>query len=83
MRSTVDIYDVLDEALRERARRLGVSYKEVINQVLAAGLQQLDQVQEPARPYRVKAKACGFRPGIDTNHLNRLVDETEDEEYRP
>lgn len=76
MRTTVEVHDPLDRELRRKARQLGISYKEALNRALAAGLQALD---EPAPPYRVKAKACGLKPGIDWLHLNRLADELEDE----
>ena len=79
MRSTVDIHDSLDRKLRERARELGITYKEALNRVVASGLYALDE--RPTRaPYRVNARGCGFRAGVDVMHLNRLADEIEDEE---
>ncbi len=80
MRSTVDILDVLDEALRKRAKERKISYKEIVNQVLAAGLRCLESSAHSNTPYKVQAKECGFRTGVDITHLNRLIDEVEDEE---
>ena len=78
MRSTVDIRDSLDQILRKRAKELGISYKEALNRAVASGLDALQET--PAgEPYRVVAKACGFREGIDTAHLNRIADEVDDE----
>jgi hypothetical protein len=79
MRSTVDIYDSLDRILRKRAKELGLTYKEALNRALASGLHALE-AGTAGEPYRVRAKACGFRPGVDATHLNRLADELEDEE---
>ena len=79
MRSTVDILDILDEELRRRAEEKNVSFKKIVNQVIAAGLRSLELSSDSSTPYRVRAKECGFRAGIDTNHLNQLVDELEDE----
>lgn len=76
MRTTVDIQDSLDRELREQAARLGITFKEALNRVVAAGLGSL---QRPPKKYRVKARACGIRPGVDWLHLNRLADELEDE----
>lgn len=76
MRTTVDILNSLDEELRRKASRLGISFKEALNRALAAGLPALDP---PREPYRVQAKACGARAGVDWLHLNRLADELEDE----
>ena len=79
MRTTVDIHDSLDETLRRRAEELGLTYKEAINRALAAGIEVLTAAPK-RKPYRVRAKAHGFRAGVDVSHLNRLVDELEDEE---
>jgi hypothetical protein len=79
MRSTVDIADALDRELRKRAARLGLSFKEALNRVIAAGLSALEDPPAKRRRYRVKAKACGFQPGRDLQHLNRLAAELEDE----
>ncbi len=76
MRTTVDIDNDLGERLRERATARGISFKEALNRALAAGL---DAWEEPLVTFRVKAKKCGFKTGLDWNHLNRLADELEDE----
>ncbi len=80
MRSTVEILDSLDRELRKRAADLGLSFKEALNRAVAAGLPALESSPSPKRRYRVKAKTCGVRPGVDLLHLNRLVDELEDSE---
>jgi hypothetical protein len=77
MRTTVDILDSLDQQLRERAARLGISFKEALNRVIAAGLPQLEP---PAKKFKVRARDLGWKPGIDIHHLNRLADELDDEE---
>ena len=79
MRSTVDIHDSLDRILRKRAKELGITYKEALNRAVASGIHALEDPGD-REPYRIRAKACGFRPGVDTAHLNRLVDEIDDEE---
>jgi len=77
MRTTVHILDNLDEELRLRAAQLGISYREALNRVISAGLPALKPTQ---RAFKVRAKACGWLPGVDIHHLNRLADELEDEE---
>lgn len=74
MRTTVHLDPDLDQRLRRKASELGLTFKEVVNRTLALGL---SVEEKPSEPYRVRAKACGFRTGIDLNHLNRLVDEIE------
>jgi hypothetical protein len=80
MRSTLTIDDDLAGLLKRRARELGLPFKEVVNQTLRAGL------GEHARPRRHTAPktiphAFGFKPGIDLDKLNQLVDELEAETY--
>ena len=78
MRSTVDINDAIDRQLRKRADKLGLTYKEILNRTLAAGLSYLESKKR--EPFKVAAKACGFKPGVDPGHLNRLADELDDDE---
>lgn len=80
MRTTVDIIDPLDEQLRARAAELGITFREALNRVIAAGLPILQR--EQPTPFQVKAKSCGWMPGIDPLHLNRLADELDDEERK-
>lgn len=77
MRTTVDIFKPLDDELRRCAAELGISYREALNRVIAAGLPSL---RTPVQPFRVRARECGWRAGVDLHHLNRVADELEDEE---
>lgn len=80
MRTTLTIDDDLAGILKRRARELGLPLKDVVNRALRAGL------GEEAKPRRRTAPktiphAFGFRPGIDLDRLNQLVDELEAEGY--
>ena len=80
MRTTVNIDDDLARLLKRRARELGLPFKDVVNRTLRAGF------GEQAKPHRHAAPktiphAFGFRPGIDLDKLNQLVDELETETY--
>lgn len=76
MRTTVNLNDALDQQLRRKATALGISYREALTRAVRAGIEALDG---PSQPYRVHAKDCGIRPGLDWQHLNRLADELEDQ----
>jgi hypothetical protein len=78
MRTTVDIPDPLDEQLRAKAKNLGITFREALTRAITAGLPELDR--NTREPFKVRARACGWKPGIDPNHLNRLADELDDEE---
>lgn len=81
MRSTVEIADILDRKLRRKAQELGLTFKEILNRTVAVGLASLESSSKiNKKPFKVVAKRCGFKPGVDTLHLNRLADEIDDEE---
>ena len=67
--------DVADHVSRE-VRRTGLTMKDVVNQALRTGLGIGGKPPRP-RPFRVEAHSFGFRPGIDLDRLNQLVDELE------
>ncbi|MBK6846305.1 MAG: ribbon-helix-helix protein, CopG family [Proteobacteria bacterium] len=58
--------------LRQQGRR---SLKEVINQALRAGLALKGKPGRRKVRFRVRAHHCGFRPGVDPERLNQLVDQ--------
>jgi hypothetical protein len=67
--------DIADGVSRE-VRRTGLTMKEVVNQALRTGLGIGGKPPRP-RPFRVEPHSFGFRPGIDLDRLNQLVDELE------
>ncbi len=80
MRTTLTIDDDLAALLKQRARELGLPFKDVVNRTLRSGF------GEQAKPrHRIAPKtiphAFGFRPGIDLDKLNQLADELEAETY--
>jgi len=77
MRTTLTIEDELLEALRERAHLEGTSFKQAVNDVIRRGLMTGESEEEDPKAFRVRAKACGFRPGIDPLRLNQLNDKLE------
>jgi hypothetical protein len=80
MRTTLTIDDDLAGLLKRSARELGLPFKDVVNQTLRAGLgEQAKPRREPAP--KTIPHAFGFRPGIDLDKLNQLVDEIEAETY--
>lgn len=78
MRTTITLDPDLDAKLRTLARERGVSFKEALNQALRRGL--ANSGREPERPYRLKTRRLGLRPGVDLDHALRLAGELEDAE---
>jgi len=76
MRTTLTLDDDLAGLLEARARELGISFKEMVNRAVRAGLGK-----EMERPRGEVPKTIphsfGFKPGIDLDKLNQLADELE------
>lgn len=82
MRTTLTLDDDLARELKERARRSGQSFRQVVNDAIRTGLRGLGKPAARAARFRVEARHCGdFRPGIDPLKLNQLVDELEAEHF--
>lgn len=82
MRTTLTLDDDLAEQLRRVARTTGQSFKQVVNSTLRRGLSVGDGPSDDQEPFRVEARACGFRSGIDPTKLNQLYDDLEAEDLR-
>ena len=61
-------------------QRTNRSKKAVVNDALRLGLGMRGKPSQ-APLFRVKPHAFGFKPGIDTERLNQLVDEMETDEF--
>jgi hypothetical protein len=81
MRTTLTLDDDLAKQLRERSRRSGETFKEVVNDTLRRGLRSGEKPSPPLPRFVVQAKARGFCPGVDILHLNRFFGELETEEF--
>lgn len=79
MRTTLTLDPDIAERIEQELRHKGRSLKTVVNEALRRGLGMMP-VEPAARPFQVKPHSFGFRPGIDLDKLNQLVDELEIEE---
>lgn len=75
MRTTVTIDPEVAEKLHSYAHRRGLSFKKALNELILRGLSHQSLVK-PER-FQIEPHCGGFRPGIDANRLNQLVDELE------
>ena len=80
MRTTLTIDDDLAGLLKERARELGVPFKEAVNRTIRAGLGEAVNVRRGKTP-KTQPHSFGFRPGIDVDKLGQLSDELESEAF--
>ena len=79
MRTTLTIDDSLVDALKKRAFETGKSFKQVVNEVIASGLQP---PPKPApKPFVQKTYKLGQPvPGVNLDKALQLAGELEDEE---
>lgn len=79
MRTTLTLeYDVARRLEQER-KQSGKGLKDLVNEALRFGLGIAGKPQSPP-PFKVEAHSFGFRPGLDPDRMNQLVDELEAEE---
>jgi hypothetical protein len=80
MRTTLTLDDDLAELLKQRARELGIPFKEAVNQTIRAGIGEASATgRHSAR--KTVSHSFGFRPGIDLDKLGQLADELEAEAF--
>lgn len=76
MRTTVTLDADVERLLKEAARKSGKSFKEVLNGAVREGLAAHSKPR-PGKPFRVRARNMGLRPGTDPGGLNRLLDDSD------
>ena len=79
MRTTLTIEADVEQVLLREMRRTDRSMKAVVNDALRIGLGMQGKPRRPSR-FEVQPHPFAFKPGIDTDRLNQLVDELEAEE---
>lgn len=79
MRTTLTLERDVAERLRQEMRRSGKGMKTLVNEALRLGL---GLSGKPARPprFEVRPHAFGFKPGVDLDRMNQLVDELASDE---
>jgi hypothetical protein len=82
VRTTLTLDEDVAKQLRERARRSGESFKAVVNTALRTSLRGGEKPAGQLPRFRVKARAGGFRRGVDVLRLNQLNDELETEAFQ-
>lgn len=77
MRTTLTLDADIARELQAQVRKRNVTFKEVVNTALRAGL-AMNIATHPQKPFRVLPHHGGFRPGTDPHQMNRIADELED-----
>ena len=80
MRTRLTIDPDVEQLLRREMHRSGRTMNAVVNDALRVGLGMRGK-PPPVDRYRVQPHALGFRPGVDLDRLNQLVEELEADEF--
>lgn len=76
MRTTLTLDDDVAAKLAAEVRRSGRSFKETVNSCLRRALTETS-LRTAARPFKVKARDMGLRPGLDLDNVEELLDQVE------
>jgi hypothetical protein len=80
MRTTLTLDDDLAGLLKQRARGLGIPFKEAVNRTIRAGIGEATATRRHPAPKTI-SNSFGFMPGIDLDKLGQLTDELEAEAF--
>ena len=80
MRTTLTLDPDVAQKLKNRMTEQRAPLKTVINDALRRGLAAKPE-PKPREPFRVVPHSFGFKPGIDVNKLNQLLDELDAQEF--
>ena len=80
MRTTLTLDDDLAGLLKQRARELGIPFKEALNRTIRAGIGEATATRHDPAP-KTNSHSFRFRPGIDLDKLGQLADELEAEAF--
>lgn len=81
MRTTLTLDDDVVLLLREEMERARCPFKQVVNQAIRLGLRGAAAPEDRPR-FRTRPHAFRFKPGIDQDKINQLVDDLEAETFR-
>ncbi|MGH9365691.1 MAG: DUF2191 domain-containing protein [Thermoanaerobaculia bacterium] len=76
MRTTLTLDEDVAAKLKGEARRSGKPFKAVVNETLREGF-AVRQALKKQRPFRVKARSLGLRPGLDYDNIGVLLEQIE------
>jgi hypothetical protein len=77
MRTTIALDDDLAEKLQAIAHKRKESFRKIVNETLRRGLSAPAPRSTRVTPYRADTFRSAFRPGLDPQRLNQLVDDLE------
>lgn len=81
MRTTLTVDDDIATELRRLSASTRQGFKSIVNELLRRGLAASPRPYPTPGRFIIKAKSCGFLPGVDPLKLNQLADEIETDDF--
>jgi hypothetical protein len=81
IRTTITLYEDVREKLEAEMRKSGKSFKETVNETLRVGLLSR-QKTVPSKPFKVRPKAMGLKPGYNYDKVWELIEQVEGPDYK-
>jgi len=81
MRTTLTLYPDIAAKARRAVAQTGLPFKEVVNQALRAGLDEV-LVPKSSQKYRTKPHPMGLKAGFSYDNISELLAITEGEKHQ-
>ena len=81
IRTTVTLDEELLERIRAESRKRGASFRDTLNDLLRLAL-AVQPAAGARRSFRVKAHHMGYRPGLNYDSIESLLEYGESENHR-
>ena len=81
IRTTITLDEDVRAKLEAEMRKSGKSFKETVNETLRVGLLSR-QKAIPSKPFKVRPKAMGLKPGYSYDKVWELIEQVEGPEYK-
>jgi hypothetical protein len=82
MRTTLTLDEDVAARLAELQRQRGVSFKEIVNQILRQGLEREGTKPRRAKKFVVEARDIGQLPGLNYDNVGELLEQLEGAAHR-
>jgi len=80
-RTTITLDEDVRAKLQTEMKKTGKSFKETVNETLRVGLLSRQQIQKQ-KPFKVRAKNLGLKPGYSLDKVWDLIEEVEGPDYK-
>lgn len=81
-RTTITLDEDVQAKLQAAMRKSGKSFKETVNDTLRLGLLTRRKQQEQTKPFKIRAKHLGLKPGYSYDKPWELIEEIEGPGYK-